>query len=129
MEKFDVIIIGVGISGINAAHRVQTQLPGLRYAILEARDSIEGTWSFFRYPGIRSDFDLYTFGFPWKPWTGKKIIADAASIMEYVLEAVSETGIDKQEPTNPLLRFRTSLHNALTERDRYHPSAPYFKPS
>ncbi|CAN6674684.1 hypothetical protein TRVA0_061S00166 [Trichomonascus vanleenenianus] len=95
MEDYDVIIIGSGISGINAAYRIQTQLPGCRYIILEARNSIGGTWSFFRYPGIRSDSDLFTFGFPWKPWKGKSPIARAELIMEYLHEAVSETGIDK----------------------------------
>ncbi|KAF9884388.1 hypothetical protein FE257_001788 [Aspergillus nanangensis] len=95
MDDFDVIIVGAGISGIDAAYRIQTQLPGVRYTVLEGRDAIGGTWSFFKYPGIRSDSDLYTFGFPWKPWTGGSPIADAGSILKYLSEAIAETGIDK----------------------------------
>lgn len=95
MEEFDVIIIGAGISGINTAYRVQTELPSARYTILDAREEIGGTWSFFRYPGLRSDSDLYTFGFPWKPWKAGKLIATAPLIMDYLHEAVSETGIDQ----------------------------------
>lgn len=95
MEDFDVIIIGAGISGINAAYRVQTELPSSRYLILDAREDIGGTWNFFRYPGLRSDSDLYTFGFSWKPWTAGMPIATGPLIMSYLREAVSETGIDK----------------------------------
>ena len=65
----DVLIIGAGISGINAAYRVQESLPDYSYAVLESRDEIGGTWSLFKYPGIRSDSDLYTFGFAFDPWT------------------------------------------------------------
>ncbi|CAI7578057.1 unnamed protein product [Penicillium pancosmium] len=95
MEEFDVIIIGAGISGINAAYRVQTELPSSRYVVLDAREEIGGTWSFFHYPGLRSDSDLYTFGFPWKPWKAGKLIATASLIMDYLQEAGSETGIDQ----------------------------------
>ncbi|KAJ5112399.1 hypothetical protein N7532_000444 [Penicillium argentinense] len=95
MEEFDVVIVGAGISGINTAYRVQTELPSSRYVILDAREDIGGTWSFFRYPGIRSDSDLYSFGFAWKPWTAGKAIAAAPLIMNYLREAVSETGIDQ----------------------------------
>ncbi|KAJ5242934.1 uncharacterized protein N7469_001261 [Penicillium citrinum] len=95
MEELDVIIVGAGISGINTAYRVQTELPSSRYLILDARGEIGGTWSFFRYPGLRSDSDLYTFGFPWKPWKQGKLIATAPLIMDYLSEAVSETGIDQ----------------------------------
>lgn len=93
--SFDVVIIGAGISGINAAYRVQTQLPGSSYTILEARGGIGGTWDFFRYPGIRSDSDLHTFGFPWRPWTEQRPIADGASIVNYIRETASAEGIDK----------------------------------
>ena len=67
-SKLDVIIIGAGISGLNAAYRLQTSLPYQTYCILEARDSIGGTWDLFRYPGVRSDTDLHNFGFTWRPW-------------------------------------------------------------
>lgn len=94
---FDVAIIGSGISGINAAYRVQTQAPaGTTYAILEARNEMGGTWSFFKYPGIRSDSDLFTFGFQWRPWQDKRPIADGDSIMRYLKECASAYGIDKK---------------------------------
>lgn len=103
----DVAIIGAGISGINAAYRIQTQAPkGTRYAILEARDDIGGTWNFFKYPGIRSDSDLHTFGFPWRPWPERRPIADGPSIMKYLRESASTYGIDKQ------IRFRHRLISA-----------------
>lgn len=92
---FDVVIVGAGVSGINAAQRVQTQLPGLSYTILEARGAIGGTWNLFKYPGIRSDSDLFTFGFPWRPWESSKAIADGASIQEYMAESAAEYHIDK----------------------------------
>lgn len=69
---FDVLVIGAGISGISAAHALQTQCPQKSYAILEARASLGGTWDLFRYPGLRSDSDLYTFGFSFRPWTEDK---------------------------------------------------------
>lgn len=67
-SSYDVVIIGAGISGINAAYRIQQGLPDATYTILEARDEIGGTWSFFRYPGLRSDSDIYSFAFAWRPW-------------------------------------------------------------
>lgn len=93
-SQFDVIIVGAGISGINAAYRVQSQLPGLSYAIVEARDAIGGTWDLFKYPGIRSDSDLFTFGFPWCPWKSDNPIASGESILKYVRETAKEYGID-----------------------------------
>jgi cation diffusion facilitator CzcD-associated flavoprotein CzcO len=92
---FDVVIIGAGVSGINAAQRVQTMLPRFTYTILEARGAMGGTWNLFRYPGIRSDSDLYTFGFPWRPWSSTKAIADGPSIRNYMAESAAEYGIDK----------------------------------
>ncbi len=94
-SEFDVVIIGAGVSGINAAQRVQTLLPGFAYTILEARGAMGGTWDLFRYPGIRSDSDLYTFGFPWRPWSSTKAIADGPAIREYMLESAAEYNIDK----------------------------------
>jgi cation diffusion facilitator CzcD-associated flavoprotein CzcO len=93
---YDMIIIGAGISGINAAYRVQTQLPNYNYTLLECRGAMGGTWDLFRYPGIRSDSDLHTFGFPWRPWTDKKAIADGTSIRNYVRESAEAYGIDKK---------------------------------
>ena len=91
----DAIIIGAGISGINSAYRFQEGLPGATYAILEGRSEIGGTWSLFKYPGIRSDSDLHTFGFPWDPWSENRSIADAPSILRYVKGAAERAGIDK----------------------------------
>jgi cation diffusion facilitator CzcD-associated flavoprotein CzcO len=93
---FDMIIVGAGISGINAGYRVQTELPNYKYTILESRGAIGGTWDLFRYPGIRSDSDLHTFGFPWRPWSDKKTIADGTSIRNYVTESAQQYGIDRK---------------------------------
>ncbi|KAI9717237.1 MAG: hypothetical protein M1828_007258 [Chrysothrix sp. TS-e1954] len=93
---FDVVIVGAGISGINAGYRIQTELPGSTYTILEARGDMGGTWDLFRYPGIRSDSDLHTFGFAWRPWTEQKAIADGASILSYMKETASMFDIDKR---------------------------------
>ena len=71
-EHFAVLIVGAGLSGIDAAYRLQTKCPGKTYAIFEARGAIGGTWDLFRYPGIRSDSDMYTLGFPFRPWRGEK---------------------------------------------------------
>ena len=95
MEHLDVLIVGAGLSGIGAAYRLQTQCPGRSYAILEARDAIGGTWDLFRYPGVRSDSDMFTLGFPFHPWKAAKAIADGPSILEYLYETASTYGIDK----------------------------------
>ncbi|MCJ1325034.1 hypothetical protein MMC10_001696 [Thelotrema lepadinum] len=92
---YDVLIIGAGISGVNAAYRIQSELPDASYAVLEARGGMGGTWDFFRYPGIRSDSDLSTFGYPWRPWDSTRMIADGESIRKYVGESAAEYGIDK----------------------------------
>jgi len=95
-KTYDVIIVGAGISGINAAYRFQTQTPNKSFTILEARDSVGGTWDLFKYPGIRSDSDLHTFGFPWQPWTEQKAIADGRSIVDYIKKTAADHGIDKK---------------------------------
>lgn len=88
-----MLIIGPGISGICAAYYVQTECPGKSYAILEAREAIGGTWDLFKYPGIRSDSYLFTFGFSFNPWLGDKAIADGPSILAYVRETAARYGI------------------------------------
>ena len=92
-DHFDVIIVGAGISGIGAAYHLQDKCPGKSYAILEGRDAIGGTWDLFRYPGIRSDSDMHTLGYSFKPWTQAKAIADGPSIRSYVRETADENGI------------------------------------
>lgn len=92
-EIYDVVIIGAGISGLNAAYRLQTQFPNLRYTILEARQNLGGTWDLFKYPGIRSDSDLFTFGFSWYPWDQGNPIAHGSSIVKYLNNAAEQHGI------------------------------------
>lgn len=94
MERVDVLIVGAGLSGIGAGCRLQTRCPELDYVILESRDAIGGTWDLFRYPGIRSDSDMYTLGFPFRPWRGEKSIADGADILQYIRDTAAEYGID-----------------------------------
>lgn len=95
-EYFDVLIIGAGLSGIGAAYHLQKNCPNKSYAILEGREAMGGTWDLFRYPGIRSDSDMYTLGYNFKPWEEAKDIADGPSILNYVRETAVENGIDKQ---------------------------------
>ncbi len=93
-EHTDVLIVGAGLSGIGAAYYLQKELPSKSYVILEARDATGGTWDLFRYPGIRSDSDLHTFGYEFKPWVNDKAIAGADSILSYLRQAAAENGID-----------------------------------
>jgi monooxygenase len=95
-EHLDVLVVGAGLSGIGAAHHLQTDCPWASYAIFEARDSIGGTWDLFRYPGIRSDSDMFTLGYPFRPWMGEKAIADGSSILDYVVSTAREAGIDEK---------------------------------
>lgn len=113
--NFDVIIIGAGISGINAAYRLQEQSPDRTYAILEARTSIGGTWDLFTYPGIRSDSDLHTFGFPFRPWTKENAIADGPSIANYIKDTAAQYGIDR----NIHYHHRLLSANWSTDRQRW----------
>lgn len=94
-EFVDVVIVGAGISGISAAWHLQDRCPDKSYVILERRENLGGTWDLFKYPGIRSDSDMFTLGFRFKPWTSEKAIADGPSIMNYLKETVAEYGIDK----------------------------------
>jgi cation diffusion facilitator CzcD-associated flavoprotein CzcO len=91
----DVLIVGAGLSGIDAAYRLQTTLPHKRYAIVEARDAIGGTWDLFRYPGVRSDSDMYTLGFPFRPWQGEHVIAGGGEIRDYIRDTAAHYGIDQ----------------------------------
>jgi cation diffusion facilitator CzcD-associated flavoprotein CzcO len=92
-QHFDVAIIGAGISGIGAAYHLKTQCPSISFVILEAKNSFGGTWITHRYPGVRSDSDLYTFGYRFKPWIGKPI-ANASEILAYLGEVIDENGLD-----------------------------------
>lgn len=102
-EHLDVVIVGAGLSGIGAAYRLQTECRGKTYAILEARDALGGTWDLFKYPGIRSDSDMFTLGYPFKPWRDAKSIADGPSILRYITETATEYGIDRH------IRYRTKV--------------------
>lgn len=93
VEEFDIVVIGAGISGIGAARHFSTELPEKSLLVLEARDNLGGTWDLFRYPGIRSDSDLHTFGYDFKPWRHKHAIADAPLILDYLRETVAENDL------------------------------------
>ncbi|KAA1427848.1 flavin-containing monooxygenase [Nocardioides antri] len=115
VEEVDVVIIGAGISGIGAASYFTKELPGRSLLVLEGRDSIGGTWDLFRYPGIRSDSDLHTFGYEFKPWLHENAIADAHLIKDYLQETVEENGL------SGLIRFRHRVVQAewSTEDSRW----------
>jgi monooxygenase len=95
VPHFDVLIVGAGLSGIGAGYHLQARCPGLSYAVLEARDATGGTWDLFRYPGVRSDSDMYTLGYAFRPWREAKAIADGPSILNYVRDTAAEHGIDR----------------------------------
>jgi monooxygenase len=94
-EHLDVVIVGAGISGVSAAWHLQDRCPTKSYTILERRDDLGGTWDLFKYPGIRSDSDMFTLGFRFKPWRSAKSIADGADIKAYIKEAAVENRIDR----------------------------------
>ena len=106
MESFDVVIVGAGLSGIGAAWHLQDKCKGKSFAILEAREAIGGTWDLFRYPGIRSDSDMFTLGYNFRPWTEQKAIADGPHILKYVNDTATEAGIDRH------IRFRHKVSDA-----------------
>ena len=95
-EHLDVLIVGAGISGIGAAHHLQKAFPQRSYAILEARESLGGTWDLFRYPGVRSDSDMYTLGYRFRPWTGDAALAAGGDILRYLQDTAHEAGIDRR---------------------------------
>ena len=103
MDTFDVLIVGAGLSGIDAAYRLHEKNPGLNYAILENRERIGGTWDLFTYPGIRSDSDIFTLSFPWNPWRGNRLIAQGHEIRQYLEDSARDFGIA------PHIRFRTEV--------------------
>ncbi len=95
-EHVDVLVVGAGLSGIAAGYYLQTRSPTRRYAILEARDTLGGTWDLFRYPGVRSDSDMYTLGFTFHPWRDPRAIADGPAILSYLRETAAAYGIDRK---------------------------------
>src|SRR5438445_2649815 len=104
-EYFDVMIVGAGISGVGGAYHLTHQCPSARFVVLESQESFGGTWLTHRYPGIRSDSDLYTFGYRFKPWTGKPI-ATAAEILKYMGEVIDENDLA------PHIRYRHRISTA-----------------
>lgn len=106
MEHFDAVILGAGLSGIDAAYHLQKLCPKKSYVILEQRERIGGTWDLFRYPGIRSDSDMFTMGYSFQPWIHSKAISDGGAIREYISSTASDEGIDRH------IRFRHRLLRA-----------------
>ncbi len=105
-EHVDVVVVGAGLSGVGAAYRLRTECSDRSFAVLEARESIGGTWDLFRYPGIRSDSDMFTLGYQFKPWTADQAIADGATILDYIHETVAEFGLERH------IRFGTKVVGA-----------------
>ena len=105
-EHFDVLIVGAGLSGVGAGCHITTDCPGKTFAILEARDAMGGTWDLFRYPGIRSDSDMFTLGYSFRPWEEAKAIADGPAIRKYINDTASEYGDRRQDPLPPPRRAR-----------------------
>ena len=127
---FDVLIIGAGLSGIGTACHLQAALPHKTIAVLERRERMGGTWDLFRYPGVRSDSDMYTFGFKFRPWMDVKVLADGPSIQQYIADTAAEFGIDEKihyglkvltaEWSSPESRWTvTALHEATGETLTY----------
>jgi monooxygenase len=111
-DAYDVLVVGAGLSGIAAGYHLQKQCPGRTYAILESREAMGGTWDLFRYPGIRSDSDMYTLGYSFQPWNGEKAIADGPSILEYIQKTARQYGIDRK------IRFGHRVERASWSSDK-----------
>src|SRR6266849_4721471 len=105
-EHLEVLIVGAGISGICMAYYLQTRCPQKRFTLLEGRQASGGTWDLFQYPGIRSDSDMYTLGYSFRPWTNAKAIADGAAILDYVKDTAEKAGIDRE------IRYRHKVERA-----------------
>lgn len=105
-EQFDVLVVGAGLSGVGAGHYLQARCPGRSYAILEMRDAIGGTWDLFRYPGIRCDSDMFSLGYPFRPWSREETIASGDAIRDYIRDTAREFGIDRK------IRFRHRVRSA-----------------
>src|ERR671935_272265 len=112
-EHVDVLIVGAGLSGVGAACHLRRRLPGKSFAILEARDDLGGTWDLFRYPGIRSDSDMFTLGYSFRPWTESEAIADGPAILRYIRQTAREHGIED----------RIRLHHRVTRAEWSTPEA------
>ncbi|AGZ42022.1 flavin-containing monooxygenase [Actinoplanes friuliensis] len=112
-EEFDVLIIGAGLSGIGAAWRLRHERPGTTFAVLEARDAIGGTWDLFRYPGVRSDSDMFTLSYPFRPWRGVESLAPAEAIRNYIQDTADEGGI------TPHIRFGSRVETASWSGGRW----------
>lgn len=119
MEHLDVLIVGAGLSGIGAGHHLQADCPWASYAIFEARASIGGTWDLFKYPGLRSDSDMFTLGYSFRPWDGEKTIADGDDILQYIKDTAAAEGIDEK------IRFHHRIVRAewSTDEARWHVTA------
>src|SRR5215213_4336086 len=96
MEHADVVVVGAGLSGIGAACHLRRECPGKSFVILEGRGTMGGTWDLFRYPGVRSDSDMYTLGYRFRPWRDAKAIADGPAILNYIRETAAEFGLDEK---------------------------------
>jgi monooxygenase len=106
LEHVDVVVVGAGLSGVGAAYRLQTECPERSFLVLEARDTLGGTWDLFRYPGVRSDSDMFTLGYQFKPWRAEKAIADGPTILGYIQDTAVEFGIEKH------IRYSTKVVGA-----------------
>lgn len=113
-EHFDVLIVGAGISGIGMACHLQKESPGKRYAILERRNAIGGTWDLFRYPGVRSDSDMFSFAYAFRPWMSPKVLSEGRLVREYVKETAQEYGVDRH------IRFGLKILKAAWSSDQNH---------
>src|ERR1700745_3204136 len=113
IEHFDVVIVGAGISGVGGAYHLTKQRRGTSFVVLEAQESFGGTWLTHRYPGIRSDSDLYTFGYRFKPWTSAPI-ATAEEILKYMGDVIAENDLAQHIPYNhPIVQARWSSATSL----------------